>query len=83
MAEQVAAEADALAGEARRWRETYRAAEDALVAAARRGAAGLPPENPSTAGLPPENPGAAGLPSENPGAAGLSPEDLGLSLDGG
>ena len=83
MAEQVAAEADALAGEARRWRETYRAAEDALVAVARRGAAGLPPENPSTAGLPPENPGAAGLLPENPGAAGLSPEDLGLSLDGG
>ena len=44
MAEQVTAQADELAGEARRWRETYRAAEDALVAAARRGAAGLPPD---------------------------------------
>jgi hypothetical protein len=41
MAEQVAADADELAGEARRWRETYRAAEDALLAAARRGAAGF------------------------------------------
>jgi hypothetical protein len=39
MAEQATAEADALAGEARRWRDTYQAAEDALVAAARRGAA--------------------------------------------
>jgi hypothetical protein len=55
MADQVAAEADALAGEARRWRETYRAAEDALVAAARRGAAGLLPENSGAAGLLPEN----------------------------
>jgi len=40
MADQVAAQAGELAGEARRWRETYRAAEDALVAAASRGAAG-------------------------------------------
>ena len=46
MAEQATAEADALADEARRWRDTYQAAEDALVAAARRGAAGLPPEDP-------------------------------------
>jgi argininosuccinate lyase len=46
MAEQATAEADALAGEARHWRETYRAAEDALVAAAQRGAAGRPPEDP-------------------------------------
>jgi hypothetical protein len=46
MAEQATAEADALAGEARHWRETYRAAEDALVAAAHRGAAGLPAEDP-------------------------------------
>ena len=38
MAEQAATQARALAGEARRWRETYRAAEDALMAAARRGA---------------------------------------------
>jgi argininosuccinate lyase len=75
MAEQVAAEADALAGEARSWRETYQAAEDALVAAARRGAAGLRPENPGAAGLRPENPSAAGLPPENPGAAGLRPEN--------
>ena len=40
MAEQAAAQAAELAAEARRWRETYQAAEDALVAAARRGAAG-------------------------------------------
>jgi hypothetical protein len=46
MAEQATAEADALAGEARHWRETYRAAEDALVAAAQRGAAGRPSEDP-------------------------------------
>ncbi len=46
MAEQAAAQAGELAGEARRWRETYQAAEDALVAAARRGAAGLDPEDP-------------------------------------
>jgi argininosuccinate lyase len=43
MAGQAAAQARELAGEARRWRETYRAAEDALVAAARRGAAGRDP----------------------------------------
>ncbi|HME65143.1 MAG TPA: argininosuccinate lyase [Streptosporangiaceae bacterium] len=73
MAEQVAAQARELADEARRWRETYQAAEDALLTAARRGAAGLPPENPGAAGLPPENPGAAGLP----------PENRGLSLNGG
>ena len=41
MAEQATAQARELAGEARHWREAYRAAEDALVAAARRGAAGL------------------------------------------
>jgi hypothetical protein len=40
MADQVAAQARELAGEARRWRESYQAAEDALVAAASRGAAG-------------------------------------------
>ena len=40
MAEEAAIAADKLAGEARRWRETYRAAEDALLAAASRGAAG-------------------------------------------
>ena len=40
MAGQAAAQARELADEARRWRETYRAAEDALLAAARRGAAG-------------------------------------------
>jgi argininosuccinate lyase len=40
MAGQATAEASELAGEARHWRETYRAAEDALLAAARRGAAG-------------------------------------------
>ena len=57
MAEQVAAQARELADEARRWRETYQAAEDALLTAARRGAAGLPPENPGAAGLPPENRG--------------------------
>ena len=45
MAEQAAAQAGELAGEARRWREAYRAAEDALVAAARRGAAGVHPED--------------------------------------
>jgi argininosuccinate lyase len=44
MAEQVAAQARELADEARRWREAYRAAEDALVAAARRGAAGQDPQ---------------------------------------
>jgi hypothetical protein len=38
MADQVAAQARELAAEARRWRDTYQAAEDALVAAARRGA---------------------------------------------
>ena len=73
MAEQVAAQARELADEARRWRETYQAAEDALLAAARRGAAGLPPEDPR----------AAGAPSENPGAASLPPENRGLSLNGG
>jgi argininosuccinate lyase len=40
MAGQAAAEAGELAAEARRWREIYQAAEDALLAAARRGAAG-------------------------------------------
>jgi argininosuccinate lyase len=40
MAEQAAAQARELADEARRWRETYRAAEQALVAAASRVAAG-------------------------------------------
>jgi len=44
MAEEVLAQAREMAGEARRWRETYRAAEDALVAAARRGAAGHDPQ---------------------------------------
>ena len=44
MAEHATAQARELAGEARRWRETYQAAEDALVAAARRGAAGQDPE---------------------------------------
>ncbi len=39
MADQAAAQAAELAGEARRWRDSYQAAEDALVAAARRGAA--------------------------------------------
>ena len=34
----VDAEASRLAGEARRWRETYRAAEDALLESARKGA---------------------------------------------
>ena len=43
MAGQAAAQADDLAAEARRWREAYQAAEDALVAAARRGAAGQDP----------------------------------------
>jgi argininosuccinate lyase len=38
MADEVAAQARELAAEARRWRDTYQAAEDALVAAARRGA---------------------------------------------
>jgi argininosuccinate lyase len=41
MAGEVTIAAGELAGEARRWRETYREAEDGLVAAARRGAAGL------------------------------------------
>jgi argininosuccinate lyase len=36
MAERAAAEAAQLAAEAGRWRDTYRAAEDALIAAARR-----------------------------------------------
>jgi len=38
MAENAAAEASRLMGEARRWRDTYQAAEEALIAAARRGA---------------------------------------------
>ena len=38
MAENAAAEASRLMGEARRWRDTYHAAEEALIAAARRGA---------------------------------------------
>jgi hypothetical protein len=38
MADQATAQAGELAGEARRWRETYQAAEEALVATARRGA---------------------------------------------
>ena len=38
MAENAAAEATRLMGEARRWRDTYQAAEEALIAAARRGA---------------------------------------------
>jgi argininosuccinate lyase len=38
MAENAAAEATRLMGEARRWRDTYHAAEEALIAAARRGA---------------------------------------------
>ena len=83
MAEHARAEADALAGEARRWRETYQTAEDALLAAARRGAPGLPPENRGPAGLPPESRGPAGLPPENRGAAGLPPENPGLWLNGG
>jgi len=44
MAGEVTAQAGELAGEARRWRETYRAAQDALLAAARRGAADQDPE---------------------------------------
>ena len=36
MAGEADAEASRLAGEARRWRDTYRAAEDALLEAARR-----------------------------------------------
>jgi len=43
MADQAAAQARELADEAQRWREAYRAAEDALIAAARRGAAGQDP----------------------------------------
>jgi argininosuccinate lyase len=39
MADQVAAQASELAGEARQWRDRYQAAEDALVAAARRASA--------------------------------------------
>jgi argininosuccinate lyase len=42
MADRVATEARELAGEARRWRETYQAAEKELVAAARRAAASGP-----------------------------------------
>ena len=38
MAAEADAEASRLAGEARRWRDTYRAAEDALLEAARKGA---------------------------------------------
>ena len=44
MAGHVAAEARGLAGEARRWRDAYRDAEDALIAAARRSAAGSEPQ---------------------------------------
>jgi argininosuccinate lyase len=40
MAGQVAAQAGELAGEARRWRDSYRAAEEALAASARRAAEG-------------------------------------------
>ena len=42
MAGDAAARADELAGEARRWRDSYQAAEDALVATARRTAAAAP-----------------------------------------
>jgi hypothetical protein len=38
MAESAAAQAGLLAGEARRWRNSYQAAEEALLEAARRGA---------------------------------------------
>jgi hypothetical protein len=38
MAAEADAEASRLAGEARRWRDTYRAAEDALLESARKGA---------------------------------------------
>jgi argininosuccinate lyase len=60
MATQAAAEAGALAGEARRWRDSYAAAEEALVAAGRRGAA-APPDTgqPSLAG--PPGPAADGM----------------------
>jgi len=44
MAGQASAEASRLAAEARHWRDAYRAAEDALIEAARRGAEkGVPP----------------------------------------
>jgi argininosuccinate lyase len=52
MADQAEAEARELAGEARRWRDAYRAAEDALVAAARRGACGPGPRDPAAVGDP-------------------------------
>ena len=42
MAGDAAAQASELAGEARRWRDSYQAAEDALVATARRTAAAAP-----------------------------------------
>jgi hypothetical protein len=42
MADDAAAQARELAGEARQWQRTYAAAEEALVAAARRAAAAVP-----------------------------------------
>jgi argininosuccinate lyase len=50
MADHAAAEARGLADEARRWRDTYQAAEEALVATARRGAAAGPDAGPGPAG---------------------------------
>ena len=66
MADRVTAEAGELADEARRWRDTYRAAEDMLVATARRGAQTVPGEGwPGPAGTEPGHTGQRGaLPQE-------------------
>jgi len=69
MAGQAEAGARELAGEAQRWRDAYRAAEDALIAAARRGAFGLGPQAPAAAADPADpGQGKAGLrPAERSG----------------
>ena len=66
MAGQAEAGARELAGEARRWRDAYRAAEDALIAAARRGASDPGPQG-AAAGADPADPAA--------GRAGLRPAE--------
>jgi argininosuccinate lyase len=70
MAGQAEAEARELAGEARRWRDAYRAAEEALIAAARRGASGPGPQGPAAVADP------AGPASGN---AGLRPAERSAS----
>jgi argininosuccinate lyase len=74
MADDVAAQARELADEARRWRDTYQAAEDALVAAARRGA-GLHGDGLDGAGLDGDGLDGAGLDGADPEGADL--DDVG------